>query len=140
MRAFAARGKTVMFATHYLEEADANADRAVLLAHGRIVADGPTTEIKGRVGTRTIRATLPDVAADELAAIAGVNSAERHGDAVILVCSDSDQVIRELLPRYSAARDIEITGAGLEDAFVRLTGEADDDEIPATGTEVQSAR
>ena len=59
MRAFAARGKTVMFATHYLEEADTNADRAVLLAHGRIVADGPTTEIKGRVGTRTIRATLP---------------------------------------------------------------------------------
>ena len=140
MRAFAARGKTVMFATHYLEEADTNADRAVLLAHGRIVADGPTTEIKGRVGTRTIRATLPDVASDELAAIAGVNSAERHGDAVSLVCSDSDKAIRELLERYPAARDIEITGAGLEDAFVRLTGDADDDELPATGAEVQSAR
>jgi ABC-2 type transport system ATP-binding protein len=140
MRAFAARGKTVMFATHYLEEADTNADRAVLLAHGRIVADGPTTEIKGRVGTRTIRATLPEVASDELAAIAGVNSAERHGDAVILVCSDSDQAIRELLPRYPAARDIEITGAGLEDAFVRLTGDPDDDEVPATVPEVHSAR
>ena len=60
MRAFAARGKTVIFATHYLEEADANADRAVLMARGRIVADGPTTEIKAQVGTRTIRATLPD--------------------------------------------------------------------------------
>ena len=59
MRGYAARGKTVMFATHYLEEADANADRAVLMAHGRIVADGPTTEIKAAVGTRTIRATLP---------------------------------------------------------------------------------
>jgi ABC-2 type transport system ATP-binding protein len=140
MRAFAARGKTVMFATHYLEEADTNADRAVLLAHGRIVADGPTTEIKGRVGTRTIRATLPEVASDELAAIAGVNSAERHGDAVILVCSDSDQAIRELLPRYPAARDIEITGAGLEDAFVRLTGDPDDDGVPAAGPEVHSAR
>ena len=58
MRAYAARGKTVLFATHYLEEADANADRAVLMAHGRIVADGPTTEIKAQVGTRTIRATL----------------------------------------------------------------------------------
>ena len=139
MRGFAARGKTVMFATHYLDEADANADRAVLLAHGKIVADGPTTEIKGRVGTRTIRATLPDVRDDELAAITGVNSAERHGDAVILVCSDSDTAIRELLVRYPAARDIEITGAGLEDAFVRLTGEPDD-ELPATGAEVQSAR
>jgi ABC-2 type transport system ATP-binding protein len=139
MRGFAARGKTVMFATHYLDEADANADRAVLLAHGRIVADGPTTEIKGRVGGRTIRATLPDVRDDELAAIAGVNSAERHGDAVILVCSDSDHAIRELLGRYPAARDIEITGAGLEDAFVRLTGEPDD-ELSTSGTELQSAR
>jgi ABC-2 type transport system ATP-binding protein len=79
------------------------------------------------------------VASDELAAIAGVNSAERHGDAVTLVCSDSDQAIRELLARYTEARDIEITGAGLEDAFVRLTGEPDD-ELPATGTQVQSAR
>jgi ABC-2 type transport system ATP-binding protein len=139
MRGFAARGKTVMFATHYLDEADANADRAVLLAHGRIVADGPTTEIKGRVGGRTIRATLPDVRDDELAAIAGVNSAERHGDAVILVCSDSDRAIRELLARYPAARDIEITGAGLEDAFLRLTGEPDD-ELSTSGREVQSAR
>ena len=69
-----------------------------------------------------------------------MNSAERHGDAVSLVCSDSDKAIRELLERYPAARDIEITGAGLEDAFVRLTGDADDDELPATGTEVQSAR
>ena len=139
MRAFAARGKTVMFATHYLDEADTNADRAVLLAHGRIVADGPTTEIKGRVGTRTIRATLPEVATDGLAAIAGVNSAERHGDAVSLVCSDSDTAIRELLGRYPGARDIEITGAGLEDAFLRLTGEPDH-ELSATGTEVQSTR
>jgi ABC-2 type transport system ATP-binding protein len=139
MRGFAARGKTVMFATHYLDEADANADRAVLLAHGRIVADGSTTEIKGRVGGRTIRATLPDVRDDELAAIAGVNSAERHGAAVILVCSDSDRAIRELLARYPAARDIELTGAGLEDAFVRLTGEPDD-ELSTSSTEVQSAR
>ena len=61
MRAFAARGKTVVFATHYLEEADAYADRAVLMAHGAVVADGPPTEIRARVGTRTIRATLPDV-------------------------------------------------------------------------------
>jgi ABC-2 type transport system ATP-binding protein len=57
MRAFAGRGKTVIFATHYLDEADAYADRAVLMAHGRIVADGPTTEIKAIVGARHIRAT-----------------------------------------------------------------------------------
>ena len=59
MREFAAHGSTVLFATHYLEEADAFADRVVLMAHGRIVADGPPTEIKSMVGRRRIRATLP---------------------------------------------------------------------------------
>jgi ABC-2 type transport system ATP-binding protein len=59
MRNFAARGKTVVFATHYLEEADAYADRAVLMSNGRIVADEPTTELKAMVGLHTIRATPP---------------------------------------------------------------------------------
>ena len=59
IRDIAAQGKTVIFATHYLEEADAYADRIVLMARGQIVADGPPTEIKARVGGRTIRATLP---------------------------------------------------------------------------------
>jgi len=123
MREYAARGRTVLFATHYLEEADANADRAVLLAGGQIVADGPTTAIKARVGTRTIRATLPDVELEELQALPGVGNGERHGEAVILRCADSDAAIRALLDRYPAARDIEITGAGLEEAFLELTAE-----------------
>ena len=122
MRDFAARGKTVLFATHYLEEADAYADRAVLMAHGRIVADGPPTEIKAMVGQRHIRATLPDVPPSELEQIAGVTRAERRGESVVLTCTDSDAAIRELLARYPAARDIEIVGAGLEEAFVELTG------------------
>ena len=128
MRKFAARGKTVLFATHYLEEADANADRAILMAHGRIVADGPTTEIKARVGRRTLRATLPDVDPSTLAGLPGVASAERHGDAAILSCVDSDQTIRALLEQYPAAKDIEISGGSLEDAFLELTGEPDADE------------
>ena len=100
MRAFAARGKTVLFATHYLEEADANADRAVLMAHGRIVADGPTTEIKARVGTRTIRATLPECRLGELAALPGVAAPSAAARPSSLSCSDSDQAIRALLERY----------------------------------------
>ena len=71
MREFATRGKTVLFATHYLEEADAYADRAVLMAHGKVVADGPTNEIKAMVGTRTIRATLPGADRALLAALPG---------------------------------------------------------------------
>ena len=76
----------MIFATHYLEEADAFADRIVLLARGQVVADGPATEIKATVGGRTIRATLPDADPAQLAALAGVISAERHGDAVVLSC------------------------------------------------------
>jgi ABC-2 type transport system ATP-binding protein len=133
MRAFAARGKTVLFATHYLEEADANADRAILMAHGRIVADGPTTEIKARVGRRTLRATLPAVDPSRLAGLPGVASADRHGDAVILSCMNSDQTIRALLEQYPAAKDIEITGGSLEEAFLELTGEPDADELELGG-------
>jgi ABC-2 type transport system ATP-binding protein len=121
MRAFAARGRTVLFATHYLDEADANADRAVLMAQGRIVADGPTTEIKAMVGLRTLRATLPDVPAATLQALPGVRSPERHGDAVVLACTDYDAAVRALLADFPHARDIEITTAGLEQAFLELT-------------------
>ncbi len=124
MREYAGRGRTILFATHYLEEADANADRAVLMANGQVVADGPTTEIKARVGTRTIRATLHDAELEQLQTLPGVTSAERHGQAVILRCADSDVAIRALLARYPAARDIEITGAGLEEAFLELTADA----------------
>ncbi len=132
MRDFAARGKTVLFATHYLEEADANSDRAILMAHGRVVADGPTTEIKARVGRRTLRTTLPHVEASTLSGLPGVASAQRHGDAVILSCTDSDQTVRALLAQYPTAKDIEITGGTLEEAFLELTGEPDVDEPELT--------
>jgi ABC-2 type transport system ATP-binding protein len=124
MREFAARGKTILFATHYLEEADAYADRAVLMAHGRLVADGPTNEIKAMVGSRTIRTTLPGAELDALAGLPGVSGAERRGEAVVLACADSDAAIRALLASYPQARDIEINAAGLEQAFLELTGDA----------------
>ena len=123
MRAFAARGRTVLFATHYLEEADVYADRAVLMASGRVVADGPTNEIKALVGSRTIKATLPGAETAALETLPGVSRAERRGEAVVLACADSDAALRALLGRYREARDIEVTGAGLEEAFLLLTGD-----------------
>ncbi len=123
MRAEAAQGRTILFATHYLEEADAYADRAILMAHGKVVADGPPTEIKAMVGSRTIRATLPEVELESLERLPGVSGAERRGEAVVLPCSDSDEAIRALLAAYPAARDIEIAAAGLEEAFLQLTGD-----------------
>jgi ABC-2 type transport system ATP-binding protein len=122
MREFASGGKTVLFATHYLEEADAYADRAVLMASGQVVADGPTTEIKAMVGLRTIRATLPAADLGALAELPGVTSTDRRGESVVLRCSDSDAAIRALLASFPEARDIEISGAGLEEAFLELTG------------------
>jgi ABC-2 type transport system ATP-binding protein len=121
MRAFAARGKTVVFATHYLEEADAFADRIILMSHGRIVADGAPTEIKATVGGRIIRATLPDVDVTALHALSGVTTVDRKGDAITLNCTDSDATLRELLTRYPTIRDIEVRGVGLEEAFLELT-------------------
>lgn len=133
MRAFAARGKTIVFATHYLEEADEFADRVVLMAKGRVVADGPTTEIKAIVGLRTIKATLPGADLAALGRLPGVTGSDRRGDAVVLSCGDSDVAIRALLAAYPDARDIEISGAGLEQAFLQLTGDHHDDQ---TTTEV----
>jgi ABC-2 type transport system ATP-binding protein len=129
MREFAAAGKTVVFATHYLEEADSYADRIVLMARGRIVADGPATEIKATVGLHTIRATLPDVPIPTLTALAGVQSGERRGEAVVLHCTDSDAAIRALLRDFPAVSDIEIAGAGLEEAFLLLTGDDKSEEL-----------
>jgi len=126
MRSFAARGKTVIFATHYLEEADAYADRVILMSHGRIVADGAPTEIKATVGGRIIRATLPDVALAALRVMRGVTVVDRKGDAVTLNCSDSDATLRDLLAAFPQIRDIEVRGAGLEEAFLELTVDPDE--------------
>jgi ABC-2 type transport system ATP-binding protein len=123
MRAFVARDKTVVFATHYLDEADAYADRVVLMASGAIVADGPPTEIKAMVGSRRIRATLPDADRAMLAGLPGVTDVEFRGESIALVCSDSDAALRALLAASPDARDLEVTGAALEDAFVQLTHE-----------------
>jgi ABC-2 type transport system ATP-binding protein len=122
VRELSQRGKTFLFATHYLEEADEYADRVLLMAQGRIVADGPPNEIKAIVGARTIRATIPGVPAERLAGLPGVTSAERRGDTVVLACSDSDTALRALLSTQPQAHDIEVRGAGLEEAFLQLTG------------------
>jgi ABC-2 type transport system ATP-binding protein len=129
IRKIAATGRTVVFATHYLEEADSYADRIVLMARGRIVADGPATEIKATVGLRTIRATLPGVAPHELDALDGVQGSDRRGEAVVLHCTDSDTAIRALLREFPGASDIEIAGAGLEEAFLMLTGDKKSEEL-----------
>jgi ABC-2 type transport system ATP-binding protein len=121
MRVLAGDGRSVLFATHYLEEADANADRIVLMARGRVVADGPATQIKATVDVRRIRCTLVDADTDRLARLPGVRTVDVHGRSVTLACSDADTALRALLAAEPSARDLEVTGADLEDAFLHLT-------------------
>ena len=125
----ARRGRTVLFATHYLEEADAYADRIVLVAGGRIVADGTAAEVKALSTGRTVRATLPGVRPGDLAAMPGVDELDVQGDTVLVRANDSDAVARWLLTR-TGAHDLEVTSRGLEDAFISLTSTASTDEVP----------
>jgi ABC-2 type transport system ATP-binding protein len=119
------RGRTVLFATHYLEEADAYADRIVLISRGQIVADGTASEVKALAAGRTVRATLDGAATTSLPALPGADSIEVRGDTVLVHASDSDAVARYLLTR-TPARDIEITARNLEDAFLALTSSTDE--------------
>lgn len=120
MRGFAAEGRTVLFATHYLDEADAVADRIVVLSRGSVVADGTPSQIKGRVGVRRVRFTLPDLSAD-LSGLPGVTDVQRRGAQVSLRCVDADAVVRAICAQQLAFHGLEVTGADLEDAFVELT-------------------
>jgi ABC-2 type transport system ATP-binding protein len=124
-------GRTVLFATHYLEEADAYADRIVLLRHGKIVADGTASEIKAMAAGRTVRATLPGASEASLQAIPGAESAEVRGDTVLIHSTDSDAVARYLLTS-TQARDLEIAARGIEEAFLALTGDEADDTSGAS--------
>jgi ABC-2 type transport system ATP-binding protein len=122
IREDAEQGRTVLFATHYLEEADAYADRIVLVSHGQVVADGTAAQVKALVSGRTIRATLADADVPALQGLPGVETVEVRGDSVLIATTDSDAVARHLLTT-TAAHDLEITSRGLEDAFISLTAE-----------------
>ena len=115
-------GRTVIFATHYLEEADAYADRVVFVRRGKVVADGTSAEVKALASGRTVRATLPGATLPELQAIAGVDTAEIRGDTIYLHGRDTDPIARFLLTD-TAARDLEITSRNLEEAFLTLTAD-----------------
>jgi ABC-2 type transport system ATP-binding protein len=121
IRRLTAAGKTVLLTTHYLEEADALADRVVVIGDGRLLADGSPAEIKAQVAARRVRCTTR-LAAEELAALPAVARVERHNETLEIHTSEAEAVVRELLARDPALADLEVTGAGLEEAFLDLTG------------------
>jgi ABC-2 type transport system ATP-binding protein len=128
MQEFTAQGRTVVFATHYLDEADTYADRIVMLAGGRIVADGTPNEVKAIVSGRRIRAharfpITPQVVAG-LHALPGVRSVDHRGAQLTIVSDQSDAALRMLLAQYDDLYDIEVTAHTMDDAFLALTESA----------------
>ncbi len=121
MEGFTERGRTILFSTHYLEEADVTADRIVMMARGRVVADGTPSAIKDSVGLRVIRFSIATPGIAGIDALPGAVSATAHGSRVELRCKDSDAALRALLAARPDAYDIEVAGVALEDAFIRIT-------------------
>lgn len=127
MRADADAGRTVIFATHYLEEANNFAERIVMISGGRIVADGSTTEIRERNSGRTLTAEMPQTDAEQwlrrLKAVDGVVSVSVEGARVQVQARDTDALALTMLGDLGA-RGLEIASADLESAFISLTGTA----------------
>ena len=122
MRDFGNEGRTVLFATHHLAEADEIADRVVVLNHGKVVADGPGATLKAAVATRRLRFVTDEPNRLVLGELDGVTELAVCGTGVSIDSLDADATIRDLVARGVPFRDLEVTGAGLEQAFVALTG------------------
>ena len=121
MRGYTRTGRTVLFATHYLAEAEEYADRVVLLRAGRVVADGSVAQVRALASGRVVAATAPGADPSALRRLPGVTQVHVDGPRVRLECSDSDAALRALVVGYPQACDIEVSAHGLEDAFVALT-------------------
>lgn len=120
IRTLIARGKTVLLTTHYLNEADALADRILVLNKGAVIAEGTPAEIKARAMGKQIRCTSR-LSLDEVRQIPGVLSASADRNAFELQVNVAEPVVRELLQRDAWLADLEVINAGLEEAFLALT-------------------
>ncbi|WP_241989948.1 MULTISPECIES: ABC transporter ATP-binding protein [unclassified Streptomyces] len=120
MRAYARRGNTVLFCTHYLEEADENADRIVVIDRGRIVADGSGEEVRGSAGHSRVSFDLAGGPTEGLDRLPGVVAVEVTGDRALLRTDDSDATVVELA-RRGLVRGLQVSPATLETAFLALT-------------------
>ena len=120
MRRLVSRGRSLLLTTHYIEEAEALADRIVILQGGRIIADGSPADIKARVAGRSIRC-VTNLSPAEVKTIPGVRGVRQEKQATVVVAAEVESVVRELLARDSSLAELEIARANLEDAFLELT-------------------
>ena len=120
LRTLAEDGRTIVLTTHYLEEADALADRIVVVNRGRIVATGSPTDIKNTVAQRRIRC-VTRLAPAQIQKLSGVTGVKQDGKRLEIAAAQPEAVVFELLKRDATLHDLEVSGARLEDAFLSLT-------------------
>ncbi|WP_370412376.1 ABC transporter ATP-binding protein [Streptomyces fradiae] len=120
MRGYARRGNTVLFSTHYLEEADANADRIVVVDSGRVLADGTAEQLKRAAGGTTVSFDLAGRPTAGLTALPGVTSVEIRGDRALLRSADPDATVRALAAQ-DLVRGLRVAPVSLNEAFLNLT-------------------
>jgi len=126
MRAASSAGKTIVLTTHYLEEADALAERIVVIDRGVVIADTSPRELKARVASKRVSFSVAIPLGDEALAGLPVMSVQRSGQHVRLLSNEPETVLRALFGRGVALADLEVTGADLEDAFLALTRREED--------------
>jgi ABC-2 type transport system ATP-binding protein len=122
MREYVSGGRTVLFATHYLEEAEAFASRVVIISHGRVVADGSVAELKRGAGIQTVQFRSMDSRSQAYFQLSGVCQVEAENGRVTLKTTDADATVRELVADDLAWHDLEVRSASLEDVFMALVG------------------
>lgn len=122
IRSFLGGGRTVVLTTHYLEEADALADRVVVIDKGSVIAEGTPAQIKQRAAGRRVRAVTA-LSVKQVSELQGVAQVERIGASTSLLTSEAESVVRQLLTLDPTLTDLEVTGAGLEEAFLALTSQ-----------------
>jgi ABC-2 type transport system ATP-binding protein len=122
VRGLAARGKTILLTTHYLEEADALASRIVVIQKGKAIAEGTPEELKTADGSRAIRCTT-SLTASFVSAIPGVTSVEQDGNAMLVRTPTPEAVLRIMLGNDTTLSRLEVRATALEDAFLALTNQ-----------------
>ena len=126
IRRMVTRGKTVLLTTHYLQEADALADRVAVINKGEIIAQGTPSEIKAKTAGKRIRC-ITTLSLNALRQIPGVTEVKEDREAVEIHAVEAESIVRELLMRDAGLSSLEVSSAGLEEAFLELTRDTTND-------------
>jgi ABC-2 type transport system ATP-binding protein len=122
VRGYVSAGRTVLFATHRLEEADAVADRVVVISGGRLLADGTPDQVKAQAaGRSTVSVAADSLSRHLLENLPGVQAVQADRGRVTLHTADPDATVRALLQQAPHTQGLEVTRVGMEEAFLHLT-------------------